>query len=640
MTGMNPDGLTSVKDCPTADSTNETDRISRMDPALWTQLAEASSPERFAQSWLTLQCAIIRGVRRGVVVLGGPDQGQDKFQPAGAWPAGDQTVSAGLQAAAELAMSERRGVVTGPQAGEGGGNTVSPRRHIGYPLLIDRKLCGVVAIEVEKIPESRLLGVMRQLQWGLAWLEVMLRRGSCHLSLAPRERLITVLQQVATCLDHPRFQDAATAVVTELSTTLGCERVSIGFLHGRHAHVHALSHSAQFGKHTNLIRAIGASMDEALDQGELVVYPPQDDARMQINRAHALLAEQHDTAFVCSIPFSDQGQLTGAFTFELAGDEKFDRDTLDLCQHVAAVTGPILAVKRREDRWIPVKLWESLRNQVTRLLGSNHVVRKVVALLLLALGVFVSVATGEYRITADASLEGAVQRVVVAALDGYINEVRVRPGDIVEKGQLLATLDDTELQLEKMKWRSQQSQFIRQHRDAMAQHDRAESGIINARREQADAQLALLKQQIVHTRITAPFDGLIVSGDLSQSLGAPVARGDVLMEVAPLEKYRVVLAVEEGDIFYVKEGQSGQLALASVPGTVMPFVVEKITPVSTAAEGRNTFRVEGRLTGDTEALRPGMEGAGKVDVGQRKLIWIWGHKLTNWLLLRAWRWWP
>ena len=174
----------------------------------------------------------------------------------------------------------------------------------------------------------------------------------------------------------------------------------------------------------------------------------------------------------------------------------------------------------------------------------------------------------------------------------------------------------------------------------MAQHDRAESRIIKARRDQADAQLALLAEQIDRTRIMAPFDGLIVSGDLSQSLGAPVERGDILMEVAPLEQYRVVLAVEEGDIFNIDTGQHGELALASIPGTVLPFTVEKVTPVSTAAEGRNTFRVEARLDEGVQVLRPGMEGAGKVLVGERRLIWIWSHKLTDWLRLLAWRWWP
>ncbi|MGD8618150.1 MAG: efflux RND transporter periplasmic adaptor subunit [Gammaproteobacteria bacterium] len=638
MTSMHPDGHTLRHNHAAGSDTGDTDRMSRIDPALWTQLAEATSPERFAQSWLTLQCSIIPGVSCGVVVLGGPEQ--EKFQPAGVWPDSDRNIPHALQAAAELAMTERRGVATGPQGTDAGGSPGGAHRHIGYPLLVDRQLCGVVAIEIEALPESRLLGVMRQLQWGLAWLEAMLRRGSRQLSLAPRDRLVTVLQLVATCVDHPRFQDAATAVVTELSSRLGCERASVGFLHGRHVRVHAMSHSADFGKQTNLIRAIGAAMDEALDQAQPVVYPADGDPGTQLDRAHAKLVDQHDTVYVCSVPFSDQGRLRGAFTLERAGGEKFDRNTLELCQHVAAVTGPILAAKRREDRWVPVKLWDSFRTQVTRLVGPNYVVRKLAVLTLLALAVFFFVATGDFRVTADASLEGAVQRVVVAALDGYIDEVHVRPGDIVTQGQLLATLDDTELQLEKVRWSSQQSQFVLQHRDAMAQHDRAESRIVKAKREQAEAQLALLTEQIKHTRITAPFDGLIVSGDLSQSLGAPVERGDILMEVAPLQEYRVVLAVEEGDIFNIKPGQHGELALASIPGTVLPFTVDKITPVSTAAEGRNTFRVEARLSEGLQELRPGMEGAGKVQIGQRRLIWIWSHKLINWLQLLAWRWWP
>ena len=638
MSGMNPDGHTARREHGASSSTADTDRMSRLDPALWTQLAEASSPERFAQSWLTLQCSMIPGVSRGVVVLGGPDR--DTFQPAAVWPDSEQTVPSALQSAAELAMAEQRGVVTGPQTREGTGRAGSGVRHIGYPLLVDRQLCGVVAIEIESIAESRLLGVMRQLQWGLAWLEVMLRKGAGQLSMAPRDRLVTVLQQVAACVDHARFQDAASAVVTELSTRLGCERVSIGFMHGRHVRVHAVSHSAQFGKQTNPIRAIGAAMDEALDQAQPVVFPAEADAGTHLDRSHAELVEQHDTVYVCSVPFSDQGRLAGAFTLERTGGEPFDRNTLELCQHVAAVTGPILAIKRREDRWIPVKLWESFRTQAARLVGPEYVVRKLAVLALLVLVAFLSFAKGDFRVTADATLEGAVQRVVVAALDGYINEVHVRPGDVVTQGQLLATLDDTDLQLEKVRWSSQKTQYVRQHRDAMAQHDRAESRIIKARREQAEAQLALLAEQIDRTRILAPFDGLIVSGDLSQSLGAPVERGDILMEVAPLEEYRVVLAVEEGDIFNVETGQHGELALASVPGTVFPFTVEKITPVSTAAEGRNTFRVEARLDGRAQTLRPGMEGAGKVQVGQRRLIWIWGHKLTDWLRLQAWRWWP
>ena len=46
----------------------------------------------------------------------------------------------------------------------------------------------------------------------------------------------------------------------------------------------------------------------------------------------------------------------------------------------------------------------------------------------------------------------------------------------------------------------------------------------------------------------APFDGVLVSGDLSHSVGAPVERGEVLFELAPLDDYLVVLEVPEAEV--------------------------------------------------------------------------------------------
>jgi multidrug resistance efflux pump len=202
------------------------------------------------------------------------------------------------------------------------------------------------------------------------------------------------------------------------------------------------------------------------------------------------------------------------------------------------------------------------------------------------------------------------------------------------------SLDDRDLKLERLKWASQREQLDRQRRDAMAAHDRAETQIIRTRIRQAEAQLSLIEEQLNRTRVTAPFDGVVVSGDLSQSLGAPVERGAVLFELAPLDVYRVVLQVDEGDIAAIRIGQKGSLALSALPEDVFALRVERITPVSTAREGRNYFRVEAGLESTSTRLRPGMEGIGKVDVGERRLIWIWTHKLTEWVRLWLWYWWP
>ena len=88
----------------------------------------------------------------------------------------------------------------------------------------------------------------------------------------------------------------------------------------------------------------------------------------------------------------------------------------------------------------------------------------------------------------------------------------------------------------------------------------------------------------------------------------------------------------------VKEGGQGELTLKALPGETLLFSITRITPVSSQEHGSNTFRVEANLNEPSQQLRPGMEGVGKVVVGQRRLIWIWTHTLVDWLRLTIWAW--
>ena len=133
---------------------------------------------------------------------------------------------------------------------------------------------------------------------------------------------------------------------------------------------------------------------------------------------------------------------------------------------------------------------------------------------------------------------------------------------------------------------------------------------------------------------------MVVSGDLSQLLGTPVEKGKVLFEVAPLDAYRVILKVDERDVAALAVGQLGELAVSGMPDSRLPFKVKQITPVSTAEEGQNFFRVEAQMTSASEALRPGMQGVGKVEIGKRKIIWIWTHRLVEWVKVSVWKWMP
>ena len=595
-------------------------------------LKKAETQEEFALIWLKLQVQLIGGALQSVVVLGPPDTGP--FMPIAILPEA-KPGSPELVKAIENAITSKTVFVEGGLSVSQDGEKII-QDLIACPIIIDGQICGAVAMTLQyRESEQERQWAAQQLSWGIGWLEMSIRRKK----LTPVDRLATILNLLATSLHYERFPAAATAVATELAGEFLCERVSIGFIKGHHIELKALSHSASFEKKANLVRALEAVMDEAIDQQATILVPPSEDAQLKVTKSHELLIRDHGAGAVCTIPFSVGGKLLGAITLERPLGESFDHKTVDLSEHAASLLGPVLEIKRRDDRWLIEKAVDSLRTQLRHLMGPRHVGKKLAAIIATFVVLFFTFAEGDYRVTGQATLEGTVQRAISVPMAGYIGLANVRAGDIVKSGDVMFTMDERDLRLERLKWVSQRAQYKQEYSEALAEHERAKTKVLGAQIDQAEAQIDLVEEQLKRSRVKAPFDGFVVTGDLSQSLGAPVERGDILFQIAPLNDYRIILKIDEREVGELKVGQTGQLALAGLPGEYLPINVSKITPISNAEEGNNFFRIEARLTdGDLEKLSPGMEGVGKVEVEQRKLIWIYSHKVIHWFRMFFWSW--
>lgn len=594
---------------------------------VWRRFGTAASPEEFCQSWLELQCHVVTGVGDALVVLQKP--GIETFAPLAFWPEGRRE-RPHLTQIIERALREGRGLV----------EPHGPDYQIAYPVRVEGKVRGAVGLELAWRDETQLQAAMRQLQWGAGWLEVLLRRSADPLEAA-RLRLNMVLQLTAAFLEQHEYRDAATALVTELASKLGCDRVVLASLERGTVFIDAVSHAAQFDRQANLLGATIDAMTEALDQREPVVYPMQRDTRPVVTLSHADLARASGAGGIATFPLLSGDRQVGVLTLERAHGLPFDAPSLELLEALAGMLGPLVDMRRMQQRSLRAHASEAARDFWRRLAGPRHGGLKLAMGLLAVTALFLTFATGTYRVSADARIEGEIQRAITAPFQGYVRETSVRAGDAVRRGQVLARLDDRDLQVERTRLRAQRDQYTQQYRDAMARQERGQARIASAQIAQAEAQLALVEEQLARTEVTAPFDGIVLSGDLTQSLGAPLERGQVMLEVAPLDAYRVVLQMDEHDIAAVKLGQKGELVLTSLPGQRYPFSVSKITPVSTAKEGRNFFRVEADMGSSAELqLRPGMEGVAKVEVDQRHLAWIWSRRLLEWLSLKSWAWLP
>jgi RND family efflux transporter MFP subunit len=609
--------------------------VAYIDKTLWDKLSTARSAEEMAIFWLDLQCRMLDGVARAAVYL--CTEQTDSLVAVGFWPEDKGDGPTSLLATAKRAINEQRGVVSGHLA------SAPPDSRLccaAYPFLVNGASVGAVSVEIVDRSEEQLRAFIRQLQWGVAWIELGYQR-NCNLrhelTLATTGGALDITALLVETSDYGK---ATKTLVTELATRLSCELVAVSWISGNQHKVAALSHSAEFGRRMNLVRAMVAAMSEAADQESIVCWPviPGEDYR--VTRAHEELATQLEGACILTIPLLNDDKPVGTLLFQWPTDHALEQPTIDLCDAMAAVVGPILDEKRKNSRLVVVKVWDAFIGQLQRLFGPRYLTRKLVLGTALILVMMFSFLESTYRVSSPASIEGRVQRVTVAPFDGYIASQSVRAGDQVKKGDVLAQLDGRDLTLELLRWTATRQQRIAESDKAIAQHDRAQVNIIDAQIEQANARIALLQAQLQRVELVAAFDGIIVAGDLSQSIGAAVKRGEELFRIAPLDAYRIILEVDEADVGEISEGMTGEMKLASLLDDTLPYTIERITPITESLDGRNYFRVEARLEQTNQRLRPGMEGVAKTEAGERLLIWIWTEDTLKWLRLTLWAWWP
>jgi multidrug resistance efflux pump len=445
---------------------------------------------------------------------------------------------------------------------------------------------------------------------------------------------VDLLRLQTAVLAQRDFARAAAALATALCDRLGCDRVAFGWIHGDCSTVVALSHAADFDPRQAASERIAAAMDEALEQASTVVVPQREAAAPQVALAHLELAGA-DTRAVCTVLLVDAAKPVGALTLERAATP-FTPHELGLCEDAAALAAPLLSLKRRAERGWAASTGEALRARWEKLAApEGRRARLWLAACGLAAAVLLFVPV-PYYVAAPARLEGSVQRVVVAPVDGFLEQVNVRPGDSVKSGQVLAELATQDLQAERLRRRSELAQHENVYRAALARADRTQLVINQARAAEAQAQLALVENQLQRAQLRAPFDGIVIKGDLPQQLGAPVQRGEVLLTLAPDDRYRLIVEVDERDVALVDAGLHGRLVLAAEPNAVFDFSVVRLLPVAVTADGRNFFEAEGALEATGKTLRPGMRGVAKIAAGRRSAAWIATHRLFEWLRLSAW----
>ena len=620
---------------------------------LWTSFTDYNSDLDFIDAWLALQCQMIVGARHGWLFAEG-DDGSFNLIAHYAKQA-DRDIPAPL---AEV-LSQVVGEIT--ETGEGVAEPVAvgtaDARAVNWivalPLSADR---GVAAASVVGITANDTAGVasaMRQLQWGGGWVLDWLRRQKSSLpaarpvhALAPAEGPVPaeamggqalsgdVLRLIANVIEAPRYRDAAAVLATRLSETFELERASVGVHSRGRTRIVAMSHAAFARDRMDEVRRVEAAMDEALDQSAAIILPADAQAPGLVVRASRALAEAANIDGVASLPLTGPRETRGALTAER--QTPFSDAERSALEAVARLTGVALLEKHLNDRSILAKIGHEFRGMLAALVGPRWPLTKVVAGLITVFLAAIAFIPTTLEIRAPVELEAAELRVVAAPFDGYLSKALVRAGDRVKLGQPMARFDIADLLLQRTGLQADRNQEAVKFEEATATFKQAEAKVHRAQMAKIDAELSLVDAKLARADIKAPFEGLVVSGDLSQSIGEPMKTGRELFEIAPADAFRLVLKVDERDISHVAAKQKGSFVLAARPEDSREFIIKRVTPILKAADGRNYYRVEAQIAGTSEAFRPGLEGRGRIDTDQTSILWVWTRDIVNWTRLKLW----
>lgn len=460
-------------------------------------------------------------------------------------------------------------------------------------------------------------------------------------ALKNQNRLADVLDLMVMINGQSRFVAASMTICNELAARYACDRVSLGWSSKGYVKVAAMSHTDRIERKMSAVEALEQAMEEVVDQETEIVLPAPETGKAgqgmgPVARDCGEYAKSVDTRFLAALPVRSGDTVIAVAVLERP-TQAFTESELRHLRIMLDQASSRLKDIRNRDRWAGPRLADWARERIGRLLGYKHTWAKLGAVAGAVFLLFAGLVPVPYRVDSPMILRTEDITYVTAPFDGYIDSVAVRAGDLVGAGNGLLSLDTKDLQLEQAGLLAEKNRQEREMEKSRAAGDLAEMLIAQARFDQAVARLDINAFKISQASLAAPYDAVVIEGDLREKIGSPVKQGEILFKVGRIKGLFAEAKVSEAEIRNVKAGVGGRIALASRPQDHFPVKVSLIEPAAVATAKDNAFNVRCAFEGPVpDWFRPGMTGVSKLDAGNRTLFWIVSHRTLDFLRLKLW----
>ncbi|MBN1196845.1 MAG: efflux RND transporter periplasmic adaptor subunit [Candidatus Aminicenantes bacterium] len=227
------------------------------------------------------------------------------------------------------------------------------------------------------------------------------------------------------------------------------------------------------------------------------------------------------------------------------------------------------------------------------------------------------------------------QAGIIPDVSGRVQRILVKQGDMVQRGQLLAELDTTSLELQQKQAvaaaavadaalkdaRVNAGRMRNLHeRNAVSsmQLEKAELALESAltQKQSADANLNIIRHHLKSARMSAPFDGIITARHLDEGdmINPAMGAGPGVLTLMDLGRVKVRIDVAAEDIEKISVGMPCSVKVSTLAGRTFPGAVYSKTLAADTAS--KTFQVEVRVDNPEFKIKAGVYADVAVEIAR------------------------
>lgn len=247
-------------------------------------------------------------------------------------------------------------------------------------------------------------------------------------------------------------------------------------------------------------------------------------------------------------------------------------------------------------------------------------------------------------------LEPGERAEVRAPVPGLVEEVRVREGDTVEAGAVLAVLHNPNVEARATKVESELKLAERSLAAAQARRDLGEIQKYSRERQRLETERAEANEKRAGLILRAPLAGVVTTPQVEQRVGDYLAEGEEFAVLADRRTMRARILVRDWELEDVKEGARAKLNFRSYPFRRFSGTVKQIMPAAAldrpvaephklerrGQELTNYFAVTLEIPNPEGVLREGMTGTAKIYGRHYPLAWRAARSLWRWARSQLW----